>query len=116
MLSKGALKQSVLIAKAGTVPENLVDLLGSQWKGGFIPEANAERALNILLRTGKSWGAELRDEFYHRVNMGHMVVVDGIDAVGNIVIRDPQHATKYEMTRSDFMKHWSNRAIFATGD
>ncbi|MBX9721591.1 MAG: hypothetical protein K2X81_09370 [Candidatus Obscuribacterales bacterium] len=114
MLSEGALKQTALIPKVGTVPENLLEFLGSDWNGGFIPNKIRERSLDTLLSTGKSWGAELRDEFYHHIEMGHMVVVDGLDEAGNIMIRDPQHATRYEMTRETFMKHWSNRALFPT--
>ena len=65
------------------------------------------------MRTGKPWAPELPDEFYHRVEMGHMVIVDGYDDAGNM-IRDPMHATWHKATRMDFFHHWSDRALFDT--
>lgn len=112
MLSGGTLKQSELFELVGTIPEKLAEYLGVGWKGGFVPKLQREIAFDAIMRTGKPWAAELRDQFYHRVEMGHMVVVDGFDAAGNIKIRDPMHATRYEMTREDFFEHWSDRAIF----
>lgn len=112
MLSQGALKQADLYNGMVTIPEKLADVLGPGWKGGLIPERNIEKAFDIFVGSERPWGAELRDEFYHRVGMGHMVVVDGIDEAGDVMIRDPQHGTRYEMTRETFMKHWSHRAVF----
>lgn len=52
------------------------------------------------------------DEFFYKHKVGHMVVVDGVDEVGNVIIRDPQNATRYEMTREDFIKAWTRRGIW----
>jgi ABC-type bacteriocin/lantibiotic exporter with double-glycine peptidase domain len=41
-----------------------------------------------------------------------MVVVDGLDGAGNVTIRDPQDGTRYEMTRDDFLQHWTGRVVF----
>lgn len=112
MLSNGSLKQQNLIAHVSTVPELLAEILGPDWKGAFFDFAQREKALDALTRTGKPWGAELREEFAHRAGMGHMVVVDGLDEAGNLMIRDPQHGTRYEMTREAFLKHWSDRAVY----
>ena len=113
MLSDGALIQAELIPLVEAIPEKLLERLGPSWRGGFVLEETREKALDILLSNGKPWGAELRDEFYHRVEMGHMVVVvDGLDEFGNLAIRDPQHGTRYEMTRQAFLKHWSDRALY----
>jgi filamentous hemagglutinin len=112
MLSEGLLKQTDLIEKVGTIPEKLLDYLGPSWRGGFVVKEQREQALDVFLRGKQSWGAELRDNFYHRVEMGHMVVVDGLDDTGNIMIRDPAHGERYEMTRENFLKHWSDRALF----
>lgn len=114
MLSGGTLKQNELFELVGTIPETLAEHLGAGWKGGFVPNFKREIAFDAIMRTGKPWAAELRDEFYHRVEMGHMVMVDGYDEAGNIMIRDPMHATRYEMTRMDFFHHWSDRALFDT--
>lgn len=110
MLSEGRLNQVELFEKVRTIPELLAKELGPEWRCKFV--ADCESAFNELIRSGKSWGAELKDEFRLRVNMGHMVVVDGLDEAGNIMIRDPQHATRYEMTREDFIKHWTGRAVY----
>lgn len=111
MLSNGALKQESIIEAVSTTPEALAPLLGPEWKGGFI-RGEREKILDLLLSGKQSWGAELRDEFYHDVRMGHMVVVDGLNEAGNIMIRDPQDATRYEMTKQAFLHHWSNRMLF----
>lgn len=44
--------------------------------------------------------------------MAHAVIVDGVDNTGNICIRDPFHATKYETTREEFLHYWNERAVF----
>jgi hypothetical protein len=111
MLSNGLLKQEALIDTVGTKPEALAPLLGPEWKSGFI-KGEREKTLDALLAQKQSWGAELRDDFYHRVRMGHMVVVDGLDEAGNVMIRDPQDGTRYEMTKDAFLHHWSDRVLF----
>jgi hypothetical protein len=105
MLSKGKISQQELISKMGSpgFPEKLAPLLGPGWKGGYVGPAY----LNDLLKRG-SWGAEFKE--YGR--MGHMVVIDGLDNAGNFVIRDPAKATRYEMTRDDFLNMWTGRAVF----
>ncbi len=110
MLSDGRLNQVELFEKVRTIPELLAKELGPEWRCSFV--ADSESALNELLRRGKSWGVELKDEFRRQVSMGHMVVVDGLDEAGNVMIRDSQHATRYEMTREDFIKHWTGRAVY----
>lgn len=42
-----------------------------------------------------------------------MVIVEGFDAFGNIVIKDPWEATSYKMTRPEFIDNaWTGRALF----
>jgi hypothetical protein len=110
MLSDGKFKQAEIFPEVGTIPERLPQILGTEWDGRFIRAT--EEALDELNRRGKPWGAELRSEFSQKVRMGHMVVVDGIDEAGNVMIRDPQDATKYEMTRDAFLKNWSGRTVW----
>jgi len=38
--------------------------------------------------------------------------IDGLDDAGNIMIRDPAHGTRYEMTHNEFMKVWTGIAVF----
>ena len=110
MLSEGRLNQVDLFEKVRTIPELLAKELGPEWRCEFVKYR--ESALNELIRRGKSWGVELTDGYRHGVNMGHMVVVDGLDEAGNVMIRDSQHATRYEMSKDDFIKHWTGRAVY----
>lgn len=110
MLSEGKLKQADIYPEVRTIPERLPKVLGSGWDGRFILPTN--EAFNELIGRGKPWGAELRSQFAQKVSMGHMVVVDGIDDAGKVMIRDPQHATRYEMTRDAFMENWSGRTVW----
>lgn len=112
MLSGGSLKQGEVFEAVKTVPEKLKGVLGPGWEGGFIPDEKRETAFKVFMQMRKPWAAEFRDNFSHHVGIGHLVVVDGLDEAGNVMIRDPQHGTRYEMTQKDFMKYWSNRAVF----
>ena len=42
-----------------------------------------------------------------------MVVVDGIDETGKILIRDPWDATSYKMDREEFINSWNSQAIYS---
>lgn len=106
MLSNGRITQAELLEEMGSpgFPERLAPLLGPGWKGGYVGPAH----LDTLLTEHGSWGAEFKE--FGRI--GHMVVVDGIDDAGNFMIRDPAKATRYEMTRKDFLELWTGRAVF----
>ncbi len=49
-------------------------------------------------------------EFGNRV--GHMVVVDGLDVTGLVLIRDPWEGTRYKMNIDEFLKVWNQIAVF----
>jgi filamentous hemagglutinin len=115
MLSEGRVKQAELIEKLGA-PGDLVPTqflarhLGDDW----IARAKDDADLDGLLKGG-SWGAELRDLMgrrYARLEPAHTVVVDGLDDAGNIMVRDPAHGTRYEMTQKNFLKHWTGIAVY----
>jgi hypothetical protein len=123
MLTNGAIKQDVLIEQLRQYwPESLrqehmtADLewlakeLGPDWKGGYLKLADAtpDKKLGWLLNRQEPFCAEL----YEGGPMGHVVIVDGVDNNGNLRIRDPFHATQYEMTRDEFFKYWTERAVF----
>jgi hypothetical protein len=45
----------------------------------------------------------------------HVVVVDGINQAGNVMIRDPWEGTKYEMPFKYFVNEvWTGRAVYRT--
>lgn len=72
-------------------------------------ETTYSEIIDILMSTG-SWVAVLWESF---ADLGHMVVVDGIDRTGNILIRDPWNATSYKMNRKEFINYWNSQAIYS---
>jgi hypothetical protein len=118
MLSDGAVDQTTLIEKVGAPaqPERLAKVLGPEWKAECVYPTQANHVIESLPSRG-SWAAELRSVpalsvSYRCTHTGHLVVVDGLDRDGNIMIRDPWEGTRYEMTRQDFMNAWTGRAVF----
>lgn len=81
------------------------------WKGGTvsIPEATDSEIIDVLISTG-SWGAILWEPL---ANLGHIVVVDGMDETGKLLIRDPWDATSYKMDREEFINYWNSQAIYS---
>ncbi len=113
MLSNGEFKQAELIKTLGAPCDirELAEALGPPWKGKGMPESE----LDNLLERGP-WAAELRElpppSQYKRLGPAHTVLIDGLDKQGNIMIRDPADGTRYEMTRSNFLKHWTLHCVF----
>jgi len=81
-----------------------------QWNGGGleIPGASFAEVLEVLMSTG-AWIAELREP---RARLGHLVVVDGWDALGRILIRDPWDGTRYKMDKEEFLQYWTLQGIY----
>jgi hypothetical protein len=112
MLTEGAIKQRDLLDQLGApvATKYLARVLGPMWDGGPVDEA----ALDVHLHRG-SWVADLRERMgmrYARLEPAHAVIVDGVDSSGNIMIRDPAQATRYEMTRYEFIEAWTGVAVF----
>jgi len=82
----------------------------SQWMGGYldIPGTSSIELLEVLISTG-TWIAELREP---GARLGHLVVVDGCDALGRICIRDPWDGTKYKMEPEEFWQYWTQMGIY----
>ncbi|MBA3923842.1 MAG: C39 family peptidase [Nostocaceae cyanobacterium] len=80
------------------------------WAGGplSIPNATISQLLYTLNSTG-SWAAMLWES---GSTIGHMVVVDGINETGYILIRDPWSGTKYQMRLDEFCQYWNEYAIY----
>jgi len=97
------------IGKELTSPDSLSRILskltGLNFKGGMV----GTEAFEALNNSG-SWIAMMKDIGYG--GMPHWVVVDGIDDMGRVIIRDPWEGTKYLMEQSDFFKHWLEIAVF----
>ncbi len=112
MLSRGNIAQADLIRELGAPCDtrSLASALGPPWRGGGLLPAQ----LDEVLKRG-SWATELREPVGHRfrrMEPGHTVVVDGLDELGNLIIRDPAEGTKYEMIRDDFLRYWSGLSVF----
>lgn len=80
-----------------------------RWQAGFIDTSTPLAAFNLLLNTEQSWMAQMK-EFGNRV--GHMVVVDGLDHTGLVLIRDPWEGTRYKMNIDEFLNVWNQIAVF----
>ncbi|MBE9126929.1 MULTISPECIES: papain-like cysteine protease family protein [unclassified Coleofasciculus] len=82
-----------------------------QWEGGSLelPGATHSQLFEILNTTG-SWAAVLWEM---GAGIGHLVVVDGIDAAGYALIRDPWQGSRYRMTIDNFLKYWTTEAVFS---
>jgi len=112
--------QSIIAAETGVpmsaealaIALNSLDNSSSRvWLGGTvsIPGATYSEIIDVLIGTG-SWAAVLWEPL---ANLGHMVVVDGIDETGKILIRDPWDATSYKMDREEFINFWNSQAIYS---
>jgi hypothetical protein len=112
-VSNGEFNQAELVKILGAPCDTreLAGALGPPWKGTGVPE----NELDKLLGQGP-WAAEFRElqptVQYKRLEAAHTVVVDGLDEQGNIMIRDPADGKRYEMTRKDFVKHWTLHSVF----
>ena len=49
-------------------------------------------------------------EFGNKI--GHFVVVDGVDDVGRVIIRDPADQTIYKMEKKDFLNVWNGFSVY----
>jgi hypothetical protein len=111
MLSRGLVKQQQLINELPGKRDiaDLLAYLGDGWKAGGMPDGYEKKALDCLLKGGP-WGAELtKDNRF--IERAHAVVVDGLNAAGDIMIRDPGYGA-YTMKYDDFFKAWTYRGIF----
>jgi hypothetical protein len=112
MLSNGAIDQANLIDRLGE-PANIKNLapeLGANWSGNYV---RGKTSLDAVLKRGR-FAAELFDEFDgKRLGLGHAVLVERLAPSGNLIIIDPAEATTYEMTRENFIAHWSGGCVYS---
>jgi hypothetical protein len=120
MLTNGRVTQHdiskvISISAKGTVAEDIANVLNTldpaamkSWQGGYIGAPTAEAAFNWLNAKG-SWGAQM----FLGAGNRHMVIVDGINDAGMVMVRDPWEGTRYNMAADEFMNHWEQIALFA---
>lgn len=80
------------------------------WEGGplAIIGATQSQLFNTLNTTG-SWAAMFWEL---GVSIGHIVVVDGINNSGYVLVRDPWQGSRYKMEIYDFMLYWNEQGVF----
>jgi len=79
------------------------------WQGGYLDTSTSLAAFNLLLKNSKPWMAQMK-EIGNRI--AHMVVVDGVDETGLVLIRDPWEGSSYKMELDQFLEVWSRIAVF----
>ena len=80
------------------------------WRGGlvFIPGVEAKHVFRSLNTTG-TWGAIIRTQSGYL----HMVVVNGLDSRGRVIIRDPAEGKRYHTPLDEFLQYWTEMAVYA---
>lgn len=81
-----------------------------RWAGGTlsIPGATQAEIFETLNTTGP-WAAMLWEV---GSEIGHMVVIDGMDESADVLIRDPWEGTKYKMKEEDFLQYWNQYGVY----
>ena len=100
-------RQVDIIAAAGAPTDvgSLATALGSEWQGGYV----GPPFLDDLFNLADPWIAE----FYEGGRLGHHVVIDGLDDVGRVIVRDPwAGGSTYKMALDEFKRVWNGNAVF----
>lgn len=115
MATKGEFSQKELVAKFDSMSPtgkvncrgSLVELpllIGEKWSFKFISQAEAMSHISSRV----NWIAE----FKVFGEGAHVVMVDGMDSAGNLMIRDSGIGKRYELKVSDFLQYWNGNAVF----
>jgi filamentous hemagglutinin len=116
MLSEGRVKQNEIRQNLTmpTSPEFLAAELRrcrqGDWTGAYVAEP--EHALDVLVDRGEPWGAVMFPSEAGGNRLLHMVVVDGRNGSGEIMIRDPWEGSAYRMKSEDFLHFWAGGVVY----
>lgn len=80
MLTGKSQSQLIKAIGAPSNAQSLARALGKGWRGGYVGPEN----LNILLKSGQPFAAEFKEV---GERLAHMVVVDGVNSAGQVLIR-----------------------------
>lgn len=69
-------------------------------------------SIETLLNYTSSCATELKEDG----KIAHAIVIDGKSEAGNVLIRDPNEGTRYEMTKEEFVKYWNGRVVKRMGE
>lgn len=112
MLSGGRVSQLQLIQKLGTRKQSvktLAQFIGPDWIGGIVDVDEMGRNGVVALSRRGSWVAVLKPA---PGGQAHMVVVDGINANDQVIIRDPYEGSRYVADMGDFLDNWYGDAVW----
>ncbi len=108
------------IEEASFVPIDAIDLASALnklepsqtrlWLGGTLVIPGSDEELIRQLNQTGSWAAVLWER---SASMGHLVVVNGLNDKGRIIIRDPWDGTMYTMEIKDFLSVWLRTGIYS---
>lgn len=99
---------------------NQISQLPGSWIGGVIgiDGATDEELLDVLHGTGL-WAAGFWED---GLPLGHMVVVQGQNDIGQLLIQDPwginersRRGARYKMEVEEFLRVWSRQAVYFLG-
>jgi filamentous hemagglutinin len=119
MLTDGRVTQSALsnvvpIMPGGTEPKAVANALNIMdpgatrtWIGGFIDAAGGPLQEFHSANSKGSWAAQM----YLGGGEHHTIVVDGLNDLGQVMVRDPATGTRYNMLMDDFLGSWSGIAL-----
>ena len=94
---------------AVTNVDELAKIMGNfDPSGRWVGNTVSVGSFDGLNKTG-SWMAMFK-EFGNKI--GHFVVVDGVDDVGRVIIRDPADQTIYKMEKKDFLNVWNGFSVY----
>ena len=101
---------SVLTHAAAHLAEAMNRLAGSQgWLGAFIDVfTNPRQTFTALLAYGPF--ATILHTF--GMHMSHMVIVDGLDSLERVIIRDSGRGTRYLMLWDEFTRVWERQTVW----
>jgi len=111
-----ALRQnSILTSNTTALSKAMNDLEGkAAWtsRDGVIQQVltNPDGIFTYFNKHG-SFMTSLRQE---GMAVSHMVVVDGKNAAGRVIIRDPAKGTKYLMEWSEYLRVWEGQVVWRT--
>lgn len=49
------------------------------------------------------------------MRVSHMVVIDGLDDLGRVIVRDPAGASRYMMHWDEFTRVWEGQSVWRAG-
>jgi hypothetical protein len=105
-----AFQASVMTSSADVVAQAMNKFSGgSSWKGFFVDVVTNPSATFNALRKNGPFMTTLRT---FGMDVSHFVIVDGLDASGKVIIRDPADGSRYLMQWAEFLRVWEGQCVW----